>query len=95
MNTAKLNVTVGQSVVLIPHARGYCEQRAPLFGYTVTRISPTGKFEVTGESGNKCFFNAQGYEVELNMNGKVKSYCCRVSLDVEGNPVADVKHYWS
>jgi len=78
---AKLNVTVGQEVVYLPWTNH--ETRAN-FGWTVTRVSPSGKFEVTaGHDGSVVrYFNAQGYQVEGNMNGKVKSYGARIDTDV-------------
>ena len=78
---AKLNVTVGQQVVFLPHTN---HNTRPSFGWTVTRVSPSGKFEVTAghDSSVVRYFNAQGYQVEGNMNGKVASWGARIDTDV-------------
>lgn len=78
---AKLNVTLGQEVVVLPHTGGYPSR--PQFGLRVTRVSPSGKFEIAAGDRTR-FFNAQGYEVADNLNGKVKGYGATVSTDVRG-----------
>jgi len=87
---AKLNIIVGQPLVFLPPTGGYDDR--PSFGWHVTKVSPTGKFELTSDTGKDFttggplvrYFNNQGYQVEDNMNGRVMSYGGRVSVDVEG-----------
>ena len=88
MNTpAKLTVTVGTPLVMIDRGTGRHDARL-YFGYTVTRVSPSGKFEATsdkpGFEGKPLvrFFNSQGYEVEGNMNGKGRRYGFQADTDV-------------
>lgn len=79
---AKLAVTVGQAVVYLP-CTNYDPR--PSFAWTVTKVSPSGKFEVTlpTERGPVVrYFNSQGYEVVGNMNGKLKTFGDRISTDL-------------
>lgn len=80
---AKLNTTVGQEVVFLPYTS---YEHRPQFGWKVTRVSPSGKMEVTAPHNPAVvlYFNAQGYEVQGNMNGKLKSYGSTVNTDVDG-----------
>lgn len=80
---AKLNVTVGQELVVLP-STSY-EDR-PNFGYVVTRVSPSGKFEVrhptqTG-SAFTYFFNTDGRELAGGMNGRAIYDGARCETDV-------------
>lgn len=77
---AKLNVTVGQEVVFLPWAD---HVTCVNFG-RVTRVSPSGKMEVTASHDGSVirYFNAQGYQVEGGMNGKVVSHGERIDSDV-------------
>lgn len=95
MNTpAKLQVTVGQSIVFLPWTN--YEDR-PSFGWVVSRVTPSGKFEVSAKSDNGAlsltrYFNAQGYQLDDNFNGKVSRHGARVETDIAKWEARNLKH---
>jgi hypothetical protein len=83
----KLNVTVGQRVVWVDYGTGRYEAR-PSFNWTVTRVTPSGKFELTADHNTPASlvvraFNAQGFQLEGGLTGRVAKYSnVRICTDV-------------
>lgn len=84
----KLNVTVGTVFARVSRGTGRYEPTVN-FDYTVTRVTPSGRFEatqpgrlnpLTGQP-EVLYFNAQGYELEGSLNGTVKRYGSEADLD--------------
>lgn len=81
MTPANITVTVGQELAMQDNGSGNYAPRFH-FGWTVTRVTPSGKFEAwngkqkpeVGYDYTRRYFNAQGYELQDGLNGKVKRY---------------------
>lgn len=89
MKPAQITVTVGQEVALEDNGTGRYPARYT-FNWTVTRVTPSGRFEVwngqpaptTGYDYTRRYFNNQGYELQDGFNGKIKNYPLRACTNV-------------
>ena len=85
---AKLPVTVGTVFTRVSRGGGLYLSTVN-FGYTVSRVTPSGRFEATKAGRVNAFtgqpevlyFNAQGYELDGSLNGTIKRYGSEADLD--------------